>query len=270
MSSDSNPPRMTLRLATFLWAVLMTVTPAHASPRLTPERVFASPALSGPAARGVAVSPDGRWVTWLKAAPGNQYKLDLWIAPTGGGEARLLVAGQRVEPEGAALSEEEIGRRERQRVAALSGVVAYDWDEQSRRLLIPAGGALYLADAQSGAVARLATGGPGALDAQISPLGRWVSYVRDQNLYILDLVSGSERAITVDGKGPVSFGTAEFVAQEEMGRYTGQWWSPGDTAIAYARVDESPVEIVEAWRSAPRAPRSRPSAIPAPEHPTPG
>jgi dipeptidyl-peptidase-4 len=234
-----------LRLAFLLWTTLMTATLAHASQPLTPERVFASPALSGPTARGVAVSPDGRWVTWLRGAPGNQYKLDLWIAPTAGGEARLLVAGQSLEPEGAALSEEEVSRRERQRVAALSGVVAYDWDEQSSRLLIPAGGALYLADAHTGAVSRLATGGPGALDAQVSPLGRWVSYVRDQNLYVLDLAGGGERAITTEGKGPVSFGVAEFVAQEEMGRYTGAWWSPGDAAIAYARVDESPVEILE-------------------------
>jgi dipeptidyl-peptidase-4 len=236
---------VSLRLTPLTWAILMTATIAHASQPLTPERVFASPALSGPTARGVAVSPDGRWVTWLKGAPGNQYRLDLWIAPRSGGEARRLVAGESVEPEGAALSEEEVSRRERQRVAALSGVVAYDWDEQSRRLLIPAGGELYLADAQSGAVTRLATGGSGALDAQVSPLGRWVSYVRRQNLYILDLLAGGERAITTEGKGPVSFGVAEFVAQEEMGRYTGAWWSPGDEAIAYARVDESPVQIVD-------------------------
>jgi dipeptidyl-peptidase-4 len=222
----------------------MTATLAQASPPLTPERVFGSPALSGPAARGVAVSPDGRWVTWLRPASNNQYKLDLWIAPTAGGEPRLLVSGESVEPQGAALTEEEMSRRERQRVAAMSGVVAYDWDAQSRRLLIPAAGAVYLAEAESGATTRLSTG-PGVLDAQVSPLGRWVSYVRDQNLYVLDLAEGGERAITSEGKGQVSFGVAEFVAQEEMGRYTGAWWSPGDTAIAYTRVDGSPVEIVE-------------------------
>ncbi len=253
---------MTLRLAILLWAALMTVTIAHASPRLTPERVFGSPALAGPTARGVAISPDGRWVTWLRSEASNQYKLDLWIAPTAGGEARLLVSGEAVEPEGASLSEEERGRRDRQRVAALSGVVSYDWDEQSKRLLIPAGGALYLADASSGALTRLATGATGTLDAQVSPLGRRVSYVRDQNLYILDLVSGSERAITTEGKGRVSFGVAEFVAQEEMGRYTGKWWSPGDAAIAYTRVDENPVEVVERLEIGPQGSTISPQRYP--------
>src|SRR5690606_19489267 len=38
-------------------------------------------------------------------------------------------------------------------------------------------------------------------------------------------------------------GVAEFVADEEMGRHTGYWWAPDDSAIAYARIDESPVPI---------------------------
>jgi dipeptidyl-peptidase-4 len=220
-------------------------TPAPASTPLTPERVFASPALSGPAARGVAVSPDGRFVTYLRPEAANQFKLDLWIAPAGGGEARLLVSGEAVEPTGQALSEAEKSRRERQRLASVSGVVAYHWDEQGRRLIIPAGGAIYAADARTGSVSRLATGGPGATDARISPLGRYASYVREQNLYVIDFSDGRERALTTEGHGPVSFGVAEFVAQEEIGRYTGYWWAPGDSAIAYTQVDDSPVEIAQ-------------------------
>ena len=222
-----------------------SVSASAASRPLTPERVFASPALAGPSARGVAVSPDGRRVSWLKAEATNQYKLDLWAAPTAGGEARLLVSGSALEPDGQVLTEEEKSRRERQRIAATSGVVAYSWDETSKHLLIPAGGALYMADAETGTVTRLPVGGPGASDAQTSPLGGYVSYVRDQNLYVLPLGGGPERAVTIEGKGAVSFGVAEFVAQEEMGRFTGAWWAPGDLAIAYTRVDESQVEILE-------------------------
>jgi hypothetical protein len=59
---------------------------------LTPERVFASPDLSGPVARGVQLSPDGKLVTFLKSKPGDQTALDLWAAPTTGeGPARVLV-----------------------------------------------------------------------------------------------------------------------------------------------------------------------------------
>ena len=211
---------------------------------LTPERVFASPSLNGPLARGVEVSPDGRLVTYLKAEPSNQYKLDLWAAPAAGGEPRLLVSGEAVEPTGKAISDEEKARRERQRTAALSGVVSYQWDEKGEQILIPAGGALYLADAASGKVRKLDVKA-GATDAKVSPLGRWISYVRGQNLYVFPLAGGDERAFTAAGKDAVSYGVAEFVAQEEMGRYTGYWWAPGDTAIAFTRVDESAVKLVE-------------------------
>ncbi len=240
-----------MTLAVSASASAATPDSASGSTPLTPERAFDSPALAGPAARGVALSPDGKWVTWLKAEAANQYKLDLWAAPVApapneDASPRLLISGAKVEPDGQAMSEAEKSRRERQRVAALSGVVSYDWDKQSKRLLIPAGGELYLAEAASGAVRKLATGGPGAVDAQLSPKGGFVSYVRDQNLHVLPLAEGgAERALTTDGKGPVSYGVAEFIAQEEMGRFTGAWWSPTEDAIAYARVDETPVPIVE-------------------------
>jgi dipeptidyl-peptidase-4 len=220
-------------------------TAAPPSPPLTPERVFASPSLSGPAARGVEVSPDGKWVTWLKPEAQNQYKLDLWAAPTAGGEARLLVSGEAVEPRGQALSEEEKSRRERQRLAALSGVVSYEWSESGDRLLIPAGGGLFIADAETGAVTHLTGAGVGATDGRLSPKGRYASYVRDQTLHVLDLATQTDRAVSPKGAGAVSYGVAEFVAEEEMGRYTGYWWSPDERFIAYARVDESPVEIAE-------------------------
>jgi dipeptidyl-peptidase-4 len=61
----------------------------------------------------------------------------------------------------------------------------------------------------------------------------------------MDVASGQERALTTDGGKTLSWGAAEFVAQEELGRDTGYWWSPDDRYIAVARVDESPVAIVK-------------------------
>ncbi len=75
-----------------------------------------------------------------------------------------------------------------------------------------------------------------------------MSFVRDRNLVIHDLGSGQERAVTTDGGGAISFATAEFVAQEEIGRSTGYWWSRDDSRIAYTRVDESPVAEVERFQ----------------------
>jgi dipeptidyl-peptidase-4 len=233
-------------------AVLAAMLPiaAHAqpasSPALTPERVFSDPGLSGPSARGAQVSPDGRLLTYLQPEAKNQNKLDLWAAPVEGGPAKLLVSGEAVEPDAAKLSEAEKARRERQRLAAVSGVIDYAWDEQGRQILIPAGGDLYLVDLHTGeaAVHKLPTAASDNTDARFSSTGKLISYVRAQNLWVLDPATGRERAVTTEGAGAISYGVAEFVAQEEMDRYTGYWWSPGDRAMAYARVDESPVDLL--------------------------
>ncbi len=230
----------TVLLGGLLAAISVIATAAE----LPVERVFAPPSLNGPAPRGVQLSPDGSAVTYLKAEPDDQTTFDLWIRPISGGEARRLIEGSVVEPKGARLSEAEKGRRERQRIAGDHGVTDYIWDEAGRAILIPAAGELYLADAQTGAVKKLGNTGGGATDAKISPKGGFVTYVRDQNLRLIDLKSGQDTALTTDGKDAVSYGVAEFVAQEEMNRFTGYWTSPDDQRIAFTRVDESGVDIV--------------------------
>src|SRR5262249_24996245 len=118
----------------------------------------------------------------------------------------------------------------------------------SRYLLVPLGGDLYVYDLRAKpekAVRRLTHTASYETDAKFSPQGHYVSFIRDQNVVIYDLGSGKEQAITSTGGGLVSFGMAEFIAQEEMGRSTGYWWSPDEKHIAFARVDESPVREVE-------------------------
>ena len=228
----------------FLGAVFAAALalPAHAE-KLTPERVFADPDLSGPVAKGVAISPDGKLATFLRAKATDQTVQDLWAIPTAGGEARLLVDAAALEPKGQELSEAEKARRERQRISA-RGIVEYKWDEQGKALLVPAGGDLYLADPATGAVKRLTQTPGDETDSRFSRRGGYVSFVRDANLYVMPAAGGAERAITTGGGGAISYGTAEFVAQEEMERFTGYWWAPDDTRIAYTRVDESGVDVI--------------------------
>jgi len=146
------------------------------------------------------------------------------------------------------MSAEEAQRRERQRSSSFRGIVQYYFAADSRHLLVPLGGDLYVYDLRAKpaqAVRRITNTPAYETDARFSPGGRYVSFVRNKNLVIYDLQTGKETAVTTGGRGPVSFATAEFVAQEEMGRRTGYWWSPDERRIAYTRVDESPVARVK-------------------------
>jgi dipeptidyl-peptidase-4 len=107
---------------------------------------------------------------------------------------------------------------------------------------VPIAGNLYLVDVAKPDAARLVASG-NVTDAKISPKGKYVSFVRDQNLYVIDLATGQEKALTTDGKGTLHNGEAEFVAQEEMHQFTGYYWAPDDSAIAYRRYDEAQVPV---------------------------
>jgi dipeptidyl-peptidase-4 len=115
-------------------------------------------------------------------------------------------------------------------------------------------------------VRRLA-GTKGALDARISTAGHYVSFVRGQNLHVVNLASGADAALTADGGGTITWGSAEFVSQEEMGRTAGHWWAPGDIAVAVERYDEAKCRSSRARRSAPTARRCSSSATPPPASP---
>lgn len=230
-------------LLTAVLVASMSVATAQAE-ILTPERVYASPDLNGPQARGVALAPDGSAVTYLKAKPDDVDVSDLWIADVAGGPPRMLIDGRALSAGKGELSEAEKSRRERLGLKS-RGVVEYGWDEQGRYVLAPVEGDLWLYERASGQVRRL-TNTPGdEIDGKISPKGGYTSWVRDDNLYILPLAGGPERALTQGGSELKSWGTAEFIAQEELHRFTGYWWSPDETRIALTLVDETGVDVVD-------------------------
>lgn len=217
--------------------------PAAATP-LSVERVFSDPDLSGPRAVGAKLSPDGELLTFLKPKTNDAHIQDLWAVPVKGGEPYLLIDSDKLSSPGKALSEAEKARRERMRVSA-RGIVAYDWSDDSKSILVPLDGDIYMIDRASKAVKRI-TDTPGdEVDAKLSPDGKTVSYVRDQTLFVRDLASNTETQVSPKGEGAVAYGTAEFIAQEELQRYTGYWWNPSSHQIAYEKYDESGVKIAE-------------------------
>jgi len=242
------PTRRFVPLVPHLLAFLLLAAGAAQAEKLTIQRIFAAPDLSGASLRGAQFSPDGRLVTYLRGKDTDKDRLDLWAYDIAARRHRLLVDSASLVREERALSPEEEQRRERQRISSLSGIVDYHFSPDSRRLLVPLGGDLYLYDLRAepdAAVRRLTDTESYETDARFSPRGRYASFVRDQNLHVIDIASGEEHAVTRDGGGLVSFGMAEFIAQEEMSRDTGYWWSPDEARIAYARVDESPVAEIE-------------------------
>ena len=225
--------------------MLATTTTAHAE-KLTLEAITGALPLSGPTLMKPKVAPDGSQVSFLRGKDSDRNQLDLWTYDIASAQTRLLVDSKVVLPGTETLSDEEKARRERQRIAAMTGIVDYQWSPDARTLLFPLGGELYLYDLgkQGAAAVRQLTHGEGfATDAKLSPRGGFVSFIRARNLWVIDLASGQQRQLTRDGSSTIGNGVAEFVADEEMDRHTGYWWAPDDSAIAFAHIDESPVPV---------------------------
>ena len=232
-----------MKLASAAVAALLLAQPVMAE-QLPPKRIFDSPDISGPRARGVKLSPDGKSVTYIKTRADDLTVADLWVADVAGGEPRLLLDGKQLAPAERELSEAEKSRRERAGVAT-RGVVDYAWDSLGKVILAPVEGDIFVYDVAA-KQARRVTRTPGdEIDAKVSPKGGFVSYVRDDNLYVTPSAGGPERALTEGGTELKSWGTAEFIAQEEMDRDTGYWWSPDDKAVAIAFVDQTGVDVVD-------------------------
>jgi dipeptidyl-peptidase-4 len=209
---------------------------------LTLERVYASPSLGGPRPRVLKLAPDGRLATLLKSRPSDKDRFDLWAVDTATGQSRMLVDSEKLSS-GAALSEAERMNRERRRIADVKGITDYAWAPDAKRLLVPVDGDLWVA-ALDGSVTRLTQTPETETDAKLSPKGGFASFVRDGHLFVQALAGGDAREVAGENTPKVSWGVAEFIAQEELDRFDGHWWAPDDSRIAVARVDESPVEQV--------------------------
>ena len=140
-------------------------------------------------------------------------------------------------------------------IAALPGITAVDAQRLARRrsytmnrartaTVLTIAGDLYYYEFGADRAKRL-TFSPGAEEeVSFSPDGATVAFVRGHNLYVVDLESGRERALTTDGSAELLNGKLDWVYQEEIygrGIYRGYWWSPDSSRLAFLQLNEEPV-----------------------------
>lgn len=186
-------------------------------------------------------TPDGKAVLFLRSEP-RVARLSLFEFDVATSKTReLLTPQQLLKGAEENLSPEEKARRERMRVS-VGGFTTFQLGDDGTSILLSLSGRLYLFDRTTGKSKELNTGPGTLLDPRFSPDGSKIAYVRDHDVYVLDLATQKEQRITTGGSAEVSHGLAEFVAQEEMSRFSGYWWSPDGQNIAYQETDNRKVE----------------------------
>jgi dipeptidyl-peptidase-4 len=218
--------------------------PDHQSIPSFPIEEVARYPLPGAAYPGaLAFSPDDKLVTYLFSPDGGLVR-HLYAFDVKTGDERLLVS----PPDGGASEEnlplEEKLRRERLRQVEI-GVTDYAWAKEGGRILVPLPDGLYVADGPDAPLEKiLAADRPPAQDPRFSPDGRWVAYVQDAELNVVPSAGGQPHQLTHEARGTgKTNGLADFIAQEEMRRPHGYWWSGDSQWIAFVEVDETHIPI---------------------------
>ena len=203
--------------------------------------------------RNFTVSSNGESVVFARSQSGSDSVNSLWVLNTHSGEEREVLNPRSLPADISTLTPEELRRRERAREGA-GGVVTYATDAAVTRAVTILGGLIVVVDLATGNI-NIPDLAPGAFDARLSPDGNTISYVRGNSLCVSD-IAGNERTIGHDNAPTITWGSAEFIAAEEMGRMRGYWWSPDSQFIAACRVD---VSLIPVWHIADPAHPERPA-----------
>jgi dipeptidyl-peptidase 4 len=200
---------------------------------------------------------DGKSVIFLRSLSGQDRTNALYEFNAETRETSVLVTpAELLQGATERLSVEEKARRERMRTTT-GGITSFKLSRDGSQVVFILNGKIVVLNRGDGRAVQLETGETPVLDPTPSPDGQRVAYVRNNNLFVYDLHSKQEQAITTDGTDLKSYGSAEFVAQEEMGRTSGYWWLPDSRSVVYQVNDNSRVEI---WNIAdPAFPENPPS-----------
>ncbi|MHB1989009.1 MAG: S9 family peptidase [Acidimicrobiales bacterium] len=232
------------------------VTEPHAAPgkdSIGFEEIARLPAPGMAFPVGFAFGPGERVVTYLYAPDGSLDRR-LFVLDLDPERCGTSPRARELEMPGAALREEGLPlaerlRRERARELGL-GVTKACWAEGADALLVPMPDGLYLfsglsADPSAASCRLVASAASGEIVApKLAPDGARVAFVRHGELYVVPTAGEDDpRRITTSAMDGITNGVAEFVAQEEMDRPDGFWWSTDSTMIAYTEVDESHIPI---------------------------
>jgi dipeptidyl-peptidase 4 len=185
-------------------------------------------------------TPDGQTVIFLRGGARDPvlrlYAFDIASRQ----ERELITPAQLLGSAEEELSREEKSRRERARVST-RGFTSFQLAKDGTRLIVALSGKLYLLTLSDLHATEL----PGErwIDPRLSPNGKYLAAVSNNELHVIDLETRAVKAITSGATATLHHAVAEFVAQEEMDRREGYWWSPDSQSLAYQENDESEVEV---------------------------
>lgn len=189
----------------------------------------------------IGFTPDGNALTYLLPEGPDSLARALWRVDLPAGTPRVIARAPDGTKDQAPLSREDELRRERQRLRD-TGISQIARADNADVIVTSIGGDVYMIHG-AGPMVQLTESKSPEIDPKPSADGTKVAFVRDGELFVVDVASKQETQLTQGAADGLTHGLAEFMAQEEMSRSTGYWWSPDGTRIAYQETDERHIPL---------------------------
>jgi dipeptidyl-peptidase 4 len=233
-------------LLTVLLAILCVPASSQVPDSLTVEWLYSSEASRLTATPAFQWLDDSRLVLLERGTPDTEGTLSVQTLPTGRRSSLVDLKAARTSLR-ALLGETTPA------VLPFPDVL----DGQGRWSVYLFDGDIFLLDHAAAAFSRVTTTAIAEKCVSLSPDGRTIAFVRENDLFAWDIASRQEHRLTSDGSQTILNGTLSWVYWEEIfGRHdTGYWWSPDSRSIAYFQTDESGVSVQQYADVTPWIPR---------------
>lgn len=205
---------------------------------LTVDRIYGQPSLNGRLSSAIAWSPDGKKLTFLETnTTAKETRSELWSIDIASGQRRLMIPAEKLARILPPLSDKQLlATRAGRRAPTL-----YLWAPSGNALLFEGPTSLAWLDLNDQTVRTLVAGNDELSDVKISPDGKYVSFLREHNIWLVSTADGKESALTTGGTEEIRKGELDWVYPEELEIFSAYWWAPDSSAIAYLEMDERKV-----------------------------
>ena len=207
------------------------------------------------APRTFAITEDSKFVTFLRSSHGRDAVNSLWVFDREANIERVIADPHvLLSSDNEDIPAAEKARRERMRETT-AGITAYSTDKSGYLIVFALSGQLFVANLRDGKTQELKVSGP-IITPAIDPTGKHIAWSTSTNVHVCNVDGSDERVITNNNSEHVTWGLADFIASEELGRFAGFWWSPDGQELLIERVDDSQVDVW--WLSDPSTPSKKP------------
>jgi dipeptidyl-peptidase-4 len=202
--------------------------------QLTLDDIFLSGKFTPEKVENVRWRPDGSAFAFTIADPVNSIP-EIYLYDIPSLEEKLFLSSDKLNFKGNQIK-----------------MSSYDWTDDAKQLIIRGPeksiwrhsrmSPVYLLNIESGEMRAFADEYSGLKGVKLSPDGNHAGYVKEHNLFIVELSTGKETQLTFDGNENFLNGEFDWVYEEEFSIADGWKWSPDGSKIAFWKFDQTRVK----------------------------